>query len=171
MTSIDGDWCFIRKFIGKQLKETAYKVKLKECYKVPEYKFPTCARDFHDEIDEPTVVSTIPSQIVPIGEQPKDPQTMTLPPPSTEDVPIDTATIPPEIAEISDITPSTSLMNDVDSFCQSGHSSDAQTDDEIEQTPQFDLPIDADLQQPPLPRRSQRERRPPKYLEDYFVYK
>ena len=109
VASIDGDWCFIRKFIGKQLRETAYKVKLKECYKVPEYKFPSCTRGIHEEIDEPTAVSTIPSQIVPIEEQPKDPQTMTLPAPSTEDVPIDTAMIPPEIAEISDIAPSTSL--------------------------------------------------------------
>ena len=87
---------------------------------------------------------------------------MTLPSLSTEDVPIDTDIIPPEIAEISDIAPSTSLMNDVDLLGQSGYSSDAQTDDEIGQTPQLDLPIDADLQQPPPPRRSQRERRPPK---------
>ena len=154
VASIDGDWCFIRKFIEKQLRETAYKVMLKECYKVPEYKFPSCTRDFHEEIDKPTAVSAIPYQIVPIEEQPKDPQTMTLPAPSTEDVPIDTATISPEVAEISDIAPSTSLMNDVDSLGQSGYSSDAQTDDEIGQTPQLDLPIDADLQQPPPPRRS-----------------
>ena len=93
---------------------------------------------------------------------------MTLPTPSTEDVPIDIATIPPEIAEISDMASNT---NDVDSFSQSGHSSDAQTDDETEQTTQLDLPIDADLQQSPPLRRSQRERRPPKYLENYYVYK
>ena len=85
-------------------------------------------------------------------------------------MPRDTATIPPEIPDISDIVPSTSLMNDVDSLSQSGHSSDAQTDYEIEQTPQLDLPIDADLQQPSPSRRSQRER-PPKYLEVYVVYK
>ena len=96
---------------------------------------------------------------------------MTLPEPSTEDVPIVTAMIPPEMAEISDIAPSTSFMNDVDLLGQSEYSSDAQTDDEIEQMPQLDLPTDADLQQPPPPRRLQRERRPPKYLEDYVEYK
>jgi hypothetical protein len=35
VTSIDGEWCFIRKFTGKQLRATSYKVKLTECFKVP----------------------------------------------------------------------------------------------------------------------------------------
>ena len=31
---IDGEWCFIKKFTGSQLRATSYKVKLAECYGV-----------------------------------------------------------------------------------------------------------------------------------------
>ena len=34
IVSIDGDWCFIKKFVGNQLRATSYKVKLSECYRV-----------------------------------------------------------------------------------------------------------------------------------------
>ncbi|CAG2243730.1 unnamed protein product [Mytilus edulis] len=30
----DGEWCFIKKFSGNQLRASSYKVKLSECYKV-----------------------------------------------------------------------------------------------------------------------------------------
>ena len=32
---VDGEWCFIKKFIGNQLGLSSYKVKLSECFKVP----------------------------------------------------------------------------------------------------------------------------------------
>lgn len=35
VVSIDGEWCFIKKFAGSQLRATSYKVKLSECYSVP----------------------------------------------------------------------------------------------------------------------------------------
>ena len=35
IVSIDGEWCFIKKFSGSQLRATSYKVKLAECYAVP----------------------------------------------------------------------------------------------------------------------------------------
>ena len=35
IVSIDGEWCFIKKFSGSQLRATSYKVKLAECYTVP----------------------------------------------------------------------------------------------------------------------------------------
>ena len=35
IVSIDGEWCFIKKFSGSQLRATPYKVKLSECYAVP----------------------------------------------------------------------------------------------------------------------------------------
>ena len=35
VVSIDGEWCFIKKFSGSQLRVTSYKVKLAECYAVP----------------------------------------------------------------------------------------------------------------------------------------
>ena len=33
--SINGEWCFIKKFSGSQLRATSYTVKLAECYSVP----------------------------------------------------------------------------------------------------------------------------------------
>ena len=35
IVSIDGEWCFIKKFSGSQLCTTSYKVKLAKCYSVP----------------------------------------------------------------------------------------------------------------------------------------
>ena len=32
ITAIDGEWCYIKKFAGKQLRSNSYKVKLTECY-------------------------------------------------------------------------------------------------------------------------------------------
>lgn len=36
VTSMDHPWCYIRKFIGNQLRKTSYKVKISECFKVPQ---------------------------------------------------------------------------------------------------------------------------------------
>ena len=35
VVSIDGEWCFIKKFSGNQLHSSSYKVKREECYLVP----------------------------------------------------------------------------------------------------------------------------------------
>ena len=35
VTSIDGAWCRVRKFVGSQLRSIAYRSKKTECYKVP----------------------------------------------------------------------------------------------------------------------------------------
>ena len=35
VSRIDGEWCFIKKFSGSQLRATSYKMKLAECYAVP----------------------------------------------------------------------------------------------------------------------------------------
>lgn len=34
IVSIDGEWCFSKKFVGNQLRATSYKVKKSECYRV-----------------------------------------------------------------------------------------------------------------------------------------
>ena len=39
IVSIDGEWCFIKKFSGWQLRATSYKVKLAKCYAVPHTPF------------------------------------------------------------------------------------------------------------------------------------
>ena len=38
VVSIDGEWCFIKKFVGTQLRSSSYKVKTSECYRVPNEK-------------------------------------------------------------------------------------------------------------------------------------
>ena len=35
VVSLEGEWCFVKKFTGNQLRSSSYKVKLDECYKVP----------------------------------------------------------------------------------------------------------------------------------------
>ena len=35
VTSVDGNWCFVKKFVGNQLRANSYKIKCDECYLVP----------------------------------------------------------------------------------------------------------------------------------------
>ena len=35
VTAVEGDWCVVRKFIGSQLRTSAYRVKRSECFTVP----------------------------------------------------------------------------------------------------------------------------------------
>ena len=35
MTSVDGEWCIVKKFSGPQLRNTSYKVNQRECIRVP----------------------------------------------------------------------------------------------------------------------------------------
>ena len=54
IVSVDGVWCYIRKFTGSQLRASSYKVKLCECYKVPSFKpdLVTPKNDMEEEIDD-----------------------------------------------------------------------------------------------------------------------
>ena len=49
VVSIDGAWCYIKKFTGNQLRATSYKVKLKECYKVPSQLAPSSS---HTQVND-----------------------------------------------------------------------------------------------------------------------
>ena len=62
VTSVEDRWCFIRKFSGHQLRASSYKVKLSECYLVPNARPTTEAppqhhdtSDFESDEDTPTV--------------------------------------------------------------------------------------------------------------------
>ena len=64
MVSVDGLWCNVRKFTGSQLRSTSYRVKLSECYRVPDLTetTPNLSRrystDFYPEdIDEEPLTS------------------------------------------------------------------------------------------------------------------
>ena len=38
VVSVDGGWCNVTKFVGAQLRRTLYRVKICECYKVPDVR-------------------------------------------------------------------------------------------------------------------------------------
>ena len=56
VTSVEGDWCNIKKFAGNQLRTTSYRVRRTECFKVPLYqtkiKVPLPHTDEKEGIDE-----------------------------------------------------------------------------------------------------------------------
>ena len=51
VTSIDGIWCYIKKFTGSQLHATSYKVKLSECHVIPSPTPLTNHTDHHNDDD------------------------------------------------------------------------------------------------------------------------
>ena len=72
VVSIEGAWCNIQKFIGSQLRNTSYRVKMSECYKVrsqiSQSTIPSRNRieddsDTEIEVQEQPVLPQIPSQI------------------------------------------------------------------------------------------------------------
>ena len=72
IVSIDGEWCFIKKFSGLQLRATSYKVKLAECCAVPHTLAP------------PSYLSVVPTldddECEDIAEQPQPCQQPSAPP-------------------------------------------------------------------------------------------
>ena len=68
VTSVDGQWCVVKKFVGNQLCANSYKIKCDECYLVPN----ECAsfsshRPFeaHESGDEDEVISPPDPKILP----------------------------------------------------------------------------------------------------------
>ena len=60
VTSADQNWCNVHKFKGDQLRNSSYRVKKTECYKVPEIPFNQHHRD-NDSSDDEEVLSDIAS--------------------------------------------------------------------------------------------------------------
>lgn len=80
VVSIDGNWCFIRKFSGSQLRSSSYKVKLSECYLVPCHTFERVQKvDNHEDMfvcEDATIshdVADQPAQVTPINHAPPEP--------------------------------------------------------------------------------------------------
>ena len=90
IVSIDGEWCFIKKFSGSQLRATSYKVKLAECYTVlhtlplPSYQSVVPTLD-EDECEE------IPEQPQPCQEPSAPPDLLRPPNPDPPDSTLDQA--------------------------------------------------------------------------------
>ena len=140
IVSIDGPWCFIRKFAGAQLRSTSYKVKLSECYCVPSFDHnhlqPVC--EGSDEEYEATTPDYLPPP-----EPPATPDIITNP------LDISIQVSQPDTIHIS----SPSLDNTLEDTCASP------TD--ISPNPTSCTPSS------PLNSRPQRIRKPPGYLTAY----
>ena len=93
IVSVDGTWCFIRKFSGSQLRASSYKVKLKECYRVPEHRF----QPVNHTVEEPMMA--FPPDEVLITEAPD----IRAEPALAEPV----AYVPPDIPTVLTLIPST----------------------------------------------------------------
>ena len=157
IVAIDGDWCFVKKFIGNQLRSSSYKVKTSECYRVPNEKpwsLPYNHLDTGDSDDEIDIVSgssrpPTPAEIPEILSQPAylsdsmAPSIIGAP----ENIPSD-CEIPPNLTDMQEGTGTTHPSP----HCIDNH----------QNTPEVTPSI-------PLRSRPQRVSHPPKYLHDYIV--
>ena len=144
VASVDGNLCNIRKFIGHQLRSGSYRVRTRECFKVPSNipkRNPRAEEQYdHDDSDiEPPVPPTgMPQEL----SQPIVDNIPNLPPPPPS--------IPQELSQPSvDSTPNVPTSNTDYSNVEDFDNTNTAT-----ATP---------------PRRSSREKRPPKYLNDYLM--
>ena len=148
VVSIDGEWCRIRKFVGNQLRATSYKVKMKECYKVPSEFTPTYHSHLNignhiDDDDDPVEGPNIPLTL-------SEPLTSHNPKPRPPDIPI-LIGVEDEHDTVQHDSSSQSVI-----FPGSGQ--------EIPPTEAIENPITQEQSRP------KRASRPPKYLEDYVRY-
>ncbi len=60
VTKIDSEWCYIKKFIGAQLRNTSYRVKRSECFKVHD-SIPSMADVGEEESEEDIQDDNLPS--------------------------------------------------------------------------------------------------------------
>lgn len=144
ITSIDGEWAFIRKFSGSRLRATSYKVKLGDCFRVPSdlqhHQRPTQAHDHLDDYDlDPT------PHAVPDNKSTAPPTIPVIPPvlstPNTND------------SEVNVDSSSTPTDNNNSAIVSNTES------DNIHEVGVLDT-RSQDV-------RPQRSRHPPRYLDDY----
>jgi len=85
VVSIDGDWCFVKKFTGNQLRASSYKVKFSECYLIQsdisycQPKVPDAYDSGEEEEEDYFPSKSIclppqPAEIPPVLNQPPDDQ-------------------------------------------------------------------------------------------------
>ena len=78
VSSVDGEWCFIKKFVGSTLRASSYKVKVSECFSVPSHHFsqpPSVPDGSHSDVPEAEYTPT------PVAHPPTPPE-----PPEPPDV-------------------------------------------------------------------------------------
>ena len=156
VTSLEGNWCSVRKFVGAQLRNMSYRIKRSECFKVPSYNFGSHtpgADDTYSDDEE------VPSCITPVA------------PPSPVSVPSFLAT---PVLPSSDVSEH-SLASDFSpakSTIPSPPSPVTVTSFQPPNIPSLiTTPVlpssDVSEQSYSPPRRSTRTRRPPDYLKDF----
>ena len=148
VVSIDGEWCFIKKFSGNQLRSSSYKVKREECYLVPNDYFPSphphIKTDSTDDEDDDIQYTKPP------------------PPPKVVDVP--NILIHPVEDTPQPVQENNHNQYDYPVIIASPH--------EIATDSQPDISTnspDHTQAQAPVSSRPRREIKPPKYLEDYVL--
>ena len=76
ISSVDGNWCFIKKFVGNQLRSASYKAKRYECYVVPKEcesissQIQFNAYESKDKEADTEIQPPEPAQVPPILNQP-----------------------------------------------------------------------------------------------------
>ncbi|MCG7875882.1 MAG: RNase H-like domain-containing protein [Candidatus Thiodiazotropha endolucinida] len=160
VVSIDGEWCFIKKFIGNQLRSSSYKVKTSECYRVPNEKpwsVPLKYLQNSDSDDESDTVS--------INQKP--PALVNIPPILTQPAEHDTG--PSHKPEVPMLIGSPKMPGNVQELPRP-----PEVRDDTVEAPTVD-PFDAtdnsietrpNISPPSRPRRNIKT---PKYLEDYIL--
>ena len=148
VVSIDGEWCFIKKFSGNPLRSSSYKVKREECYLVPNDYFPSphphIKTDSTDDEDDDIQYTKLP------------------PPPKVVDVP--NILIHPVEDTPQPVQENNHNQYDYPVIIASPH--------EIATDSQPDISTnspDHTQAQAPVSSKPRREIKPPKYLEDYVL--
>ena len=144
VSSVEGDWCNIRKFAGNQLRRTSYRVRTGDCYVV---RGQPAAVDVHEtEVETsdddggmenmPPRCPDVPSAIADCSMPASDPRVLSPPPAPRE--------------RETDVAMEGSLGGE---------------DEDVSAVP----PVPCPAQPCPTLRRSERTRRPPKRFEDYVT--
>lgn len=90
VVSVDGDWCFIKKFVGSQLRATSYKVKCSECYRVESEIKTSIGGSGDSECEDDIEVSVQSPKCVPCFPNPECvPPVLSLPSDNIGNIPLD----------------------------------------------------------------------------------
>lgn len=150
VTSISGEWCTVKKFTGSQLRTTSYKVKLRECYRVPcEISLSDPSRPESDT-DEPE------DAVVPAVDNPSAPTPV----------------------EIPDILCNPHAHQENDPVYPGAHPASVDFEDDFDFVTENPItpdsggsePTPSDCGSPLVATRPRRERKLPSRLDDYVLY-